>query len=77
MHDANYVELLGAFGIAKAFTKGGAEGQSYEVTADIFEQQFLDRVVFKTPEGKRVAAEGRAYAKAFLRRLRSELALSG
>jgi HD superfamily phosphodiesterase len=73
VHDANYVELFGAFGIAKAFTKGGAEGQSYEETADIFERQFLDAVEFKTPEGRRMAAEKRAYTKDFLARLRAEL----
>ncbi len=73
VHDANYVELLGAFGIAKAFTKGGAQGQSYEETADIFEYQFLDAVNFKTPTGRQVAAEKQAYAKDFLARLRAEL----
>jgi uncharacterized protein len=35
--DANSLELLGAFGIAKAFTTGGARGQSYEETVEIFE----------------------------------------
>ncbi len=73
VHDANYVELLGAFGIAKAFTKGGAEGQAYEETADIFEHQFLDTVEFKTPVGKQMAAEQRACTKEFLARLRAEL----
>ncbi len=73
VHDANYVELLGAFGIAKAFTKGGAEGQSYEETADIFEHQFLDAVEFKTPVGQQMAAEKLAYTKGFLARLRAEL----
>ena len=40
VHDANYVELLGAFGIAKAFTTGGAWQQTYEETANIFEYQY-------------------------------------
>jgi len=73
VHDANYVELLGAFGIAKAFTKGGAEGQSYEQTADIFEHQFLAVVEFRTPVGKQIATEKRAYTKDFFDRLRREL----
>jgi uncharacterized protein len=34
VHDANAVEVLGAFGIAKAFTTG-ALGQSYEQAAAI------------------------------------------
>ena len=73
VHDANYVELLGAFGIAKAFTTGGAYNQTYEETADIFEHQYLDRVKFVTPMGKRLAEKKKSYAKDFLRQLRSEL----
>jgi uncharacterized protein len=72
VHDANFLELLGAFGIAKAFTTGGARGQCYEDTADIYEKRYLDRVHFRTPVGRRLADEGRAYARAFLERLRRE-----
>lgn len=72
VHDANYLGLLGAFGIAKAFTTGGAQGQTYQETVEIFETRWLDRVEFLTPVGQRLAVEGRAYAKAFLQRLRSE-----
>lgn len=72
VHDANYVEILGAFGIAKAFTTGGARGQTYETTADIFENN-LNRVVFRTSEGKRLAEESKSYCQEFLRRLRKEL----
>ena len=73
VHDANYIELLGAFGIAKAFTTGGARGQTYEETSDIFEYRYLDKVSFVTPVGKRIAEEKRSYTKEFLRQLRSEL----
>ncbi len=73
VHDANYLELLGAFGIAKAFTTGGAYQQIYEETADIFEYQYLDKVEFITPMGKRIAKEKRIYTKEFLKQLRSEL----
>jgi HD superfamily phosphodiesterase len=73
VHDANYSELLGSFGIAKAFTTGGARGQSVPETADIFEHQYLDKVVFQTPAGQRLAEEGRVYAKRFLSRLGKEL----
>ena len=73
VHDANYIELLGAFGIAKAFTTGGARKQTYEETADIFEYQYLDKVAFLTPMGKQIAKEKRAYTKEFLKQLRSEL----
>jgi uncharacterized protein len=51
VHDANAVELLGAMGIAKAFTTGGARGQDYLTTIRIFEKNHLDRVVFRTPYG--------------------------
>lgn len=76
VHDANYVEVVGAFGIAKAFTTGGARGQTYEATADIFEHN-LSRVVFRTPEGKRLAEERRSYSQDFLERLRRELEPDG
>jgi uncharacterized protein len=71
VHDANAVEVLGAFGIAKAFTTGGARGQSYEQTVELYEG-FLDRATFVTPAGQALAREGRACAKEFLRRLRAE-----
>lgn len=73
VHDANYLELLGAFGIAKAFTTGGARKQTYEETCDIFEYQYLDKIVFVTPIGKRIAQEKRTYTKEFIKQLRSEL----
>lgn len=72
VHDANFLELLGAFGIAKAFTTGGARGQSYEETAAIYEGRYLDQIEFQTPAGRRLAVEGRAYARAFLARLQEE-----
>ena len=50
VYDANFFEVLGPFGIAKAFTVGGARGQSYEQTADIFSSN-IEKVVFKTPAG--------------------------
>ena len=73
VYDANYLELLGAFGIAKAFTKGRAEGQSYEETADIFEHQYLDVIEFRTPVDKQIASEKRADTQDFFARLRAEL----
>ena len=73
VHDANYLEILGAFGIAKAFTTGGAHGQLIEESAKIFEHQYLDKVEFQTLTGKRLAKEGREYAKEFLKRLQIEL----
>jgi uncharacterized protein len=73
VHDANYIEILGAFGVAKAFTMGALQGQTYQETIDYFENKTLGKVVFRTPAGKQLAEEGRAYALEFLRRLRSEL----
>jgi uncharacterized protein len=72
VHDANYIELLGALGIAKAFTTGGVRGQLIEESAYIFEYQYLNKVEFQTPTGKRLAEEGRVYTKNFLKRLRTE-----
>ncbi|AXI77310.1 HD domain-containing protein [Peterkaempfera bronchialis] len=72
VHDANYLEAVGALGIAKAFTTGGARGQSYERTLEIARRN-LDRPVFRTTIGRRLAAERRAYAHDFLDRLAREL----
>lgn len=65
-------QILGAFGIAKAFMTGGTKGQSLEETADIFEHQYLDKVIFQTPAGKQLAEERKNYTKEFLVRLRNE-----
>ncbi len=72
VHDANYFEVPGALGIAKAFTVGGTRGQSYEQTLEVFERN-LDRVLFRTPAGKRSSEKRKAYAKDFIRKLREEL----
>lgn len=71
VHDANYIELLGAFGVAKTFTVGGARGQTYEETIGHFERN-LARVEFRTPAGQRLAEEGREYGRAFVERLKRE-----
>jgi len=72
VHDANFYEILGAFGVAKAFTTGGAFGQSYEETVDIFENRILNRITFRTPAGRCLARERIAYTKEFLERLKKE-----
>ncbi len=73
VHDANYAELLGALGIAKAFTTGGARGQHYRETMEVFERQYLDRVEFRTPAGRAWAERERPFVKTFLRKLEQEL----
>jgi uncharacterized protein len=73
VHDANYLEAVGAFGIAKAFTTGGARGQRYEETIE-HARFFIDRPVFRTRLGRELAVERRAYAHAFLDALERELA---
>jgi len=60
-------------GVAKAFTMGAILGQSNEQTVDYFEHEALGKTVFRTPAGKQLAEEGRAYALEFLKRLRREL----
>jgi uncharacterized protein len=73
VHDANKIEILGAFGIAKAFTMGGVLGQKYEETADYYEFKTLGEAEFQTPTVRRMFKEGHKYALEFLRRLRKEL----
>ena len=72
VHDANYFEVAGPFGIAKAFLVGGARGQTYEQTIDIYEG-YLDRVTFRTPTGKRLYEPRKTFAREFLRKLKKEL----
>jgi hypothetical protein len=71
VHDANYFEVTGAFGIAKAFMVGGARGQSYEQTVAIFDAN-LRRLTFRTPFGKRCYDSRKAYAEAYLAMLRDD-----
>ena len=71
VHDANILEVIGAFGIAKAFTKGGAEGQSHEETISHY-RRFLDAARYFTATGRSVEPERRAYAQAFLTRFADE-----
>ena len=72
VHDANYYEIAGAFGIAKAFTVGGSHGQSYETTIERYER-FLSRARFRTPYGRRNYEPRKFYVWEFLRKLRDEL----
>jgi hypothetical protein len=71
VHDANILEVVGAFGIAKTFTKGGAEGQSYEETISYY-RGFLDAARFYTTAARAVEADRRAFAEAFLARFADE-----
>ena len=71
VHDANAVEVVGAFGIAKAFTKGGAEGQSYEDTVRIYSAN-LAQLRFFTPKGQEIHRERAEFARDFLDRFHNE-----
>ena len=74
VHDANFFEVTGAFGIAKAFTVGGVYGQTYEETLAIF-QANLDKLAFKTPFGRNVYARRIAITRDFIENLKSDLKL--
>ncbi len=73
VHDANCAETLGALGIAKAFTTGGARAQGYETTLDVFEKSILPKTKFLTPVGRKLAADADSFTRDFLARLRREL----
>ena len=75
VHDANFFEVTGVFGIAKAFTVGGSRGQSYEETLAIFETN-LDKLRFKTPMGRKKYAPRIEKARRFAEALRVELGSS-
>lgn len=72
VHDANFFEVTGAFGIAKAFTVGGAYGQSYEETLTIFEEN-VEKLDFKTPVGCSVYQLRVAGTLRFINELRAEV----
>jgi hypothetical protein len=72
VHDAAAIELLGAFGVATAFTHGGADRRSLEETMVAYGRS-LERTEFKTPHGQELSMAGRDYARQFLARLRNEL----
>ena len=72
VHDANFFEVTGPFGIAKAFTVGGAHGQRYEQTLDIFAAN-LEALRFRTPAGRALYEPRKAYAAAFIQDLRRDL----
>jgi uncharacterized protein len=73
VRDANFLELLGAYGVAKAFITGGARGQSVSESAEIYRARYLEKIEFRTPVARQLAAEGREFAKAFLERLDREV----
>jgi len=73
VHDANFFEVTGAFGIAKAFTVGGSYAQTYEQTLEIFEAN-LDKLEFRTPVGRKDYEPRKEAARAFIANLRSDLA---
>ena len=72
VHDANFFEVTGPFGIAKAFTVGGARGQRYEQTLEIFAAN-LEALRFRTPAGRALYEPRKAYAAAFIEDLRRDL----
>ncbi len=72
VHDANFFEVTGRFGIAKAFTVGGSFNQTYERTLEIFEAN-LDKLVFRTPIGRSTYEARKDYARAFIEELRAEI----
>jgi len=71
LHDANLYDALGAIGIARAFTKGGYEGQTIEETLRIMKENI--RRPLLTQEGRRMAEERLEFMRRFLERLEEEM----
>lgn len=71
LHDANLYDALGAIGIARAFTKGGYEGQTIEETVRIMKEN-MERPLL-TQEGRRMAEERLEFMRRFLERLEEEM----
>ena len=72
VHDANFFEVTGPFGIAKAFAVGGALGQTYEQTLAIFKAN-IDKVTFRTPAGRETYEPRKKYAQLFILALQADL----
>ncbi|MBN2041103.1 MAG: hypothetical protein JW864_13755 [Spirochaetes bacterium] len=73
VHDANNLEILGAFGIAKVFTTGGVKGLHIDETLDLFENEYLNKMDFYTPAGKELAKSRMTFTTKFIAQLRKEL----
>ena len=72
VHDANYFEVTGAFGIAKAFTVGGHFNQSYEQTLEIFSEN-IEKLVFRTPVGRAAYEVRKEIARTYIKEFQNEL----
>lgn len=69
--DANILDALGSIGLARAFTKGGHEGQTIDETVRIVRENM--RRPLHTPVGRAKAEPRLGYMMSFLRRLEGEL----
>jgi uncharacterized protein len=71
LHDAQLLEVFGAIGIARSYTKGGYENQTLKETTRILEKNIKRKFLTKT--GAKLA-EGRILIlKEFLKQLKREL----
>lgn len=73
IHDANFLELYGALGIAKAFITGGFKNQTLDETINIFENNYFKKIKLKTNTGKRLSRDKKCFTKMFLKNLKKEL----
>lgn len=73
VHDANFIEVVGYFGLARAFNSAGARGQSVEEIMQILKSHYYDKVECKTPYGKIVYKERKELAESFLNALKEEI----
>ena len=52
VYDANFIEVVGAFGLARAFNSAGMRGQSVEEIASILKTHYYDVIQCRFPMGK-------------------------
>ncbi|MCQ1531584.1 HD domain-containing protein [Lutispora saccharofermentans] len=73
VHDSNFIEVVGSYGLARAFNSAGTRGQTIEEIIDILETHYYNMIECKTPFGKIVYNEKKKFAEDFLILLKKEI----
>lgn len=73
VYDSNFIEVVGSYGLARAFNSAGTRGQTVEEIMEILETYYYNTIECKTPFGKIVYNERKKFAEDFLILLKKEI----